>query len=84
MSTLFKFTNPMEYRLSIVAGDNGWWSHLADIAHTFATDVMFTHGKSVQNMSVPVHTVHMESRYNKCLFDERQFNSNVLLFTRHF
>ena len=48
--------------VSIVTGYNGWWSHLADIVHTFATNVMFTHGKSFQhNMYVPVHTVRMES-----------------------
>ena len=49
--------------------------------HTFVTDVVFTHGKSFQHMSVPVHTVRMESRYNNCLFDKRQFYSNLLLIT---
>ena len=67
--------------VSIVTGDNESWSHLADIVHTFATDVMFMHGKCFQHMSVPVHTVGMESCYNKCLFDKRRFDSNVLLFT---
>ena len=50
------------------------------MSHTFATDVVFTHGKSFQYMSVPVHTVCMESRYNNFLFDTRQFDS-LLLFT---
>ena len=45
------------------------------------TDAMFSHGKSFQHMSVPVHAVCMESRYNKCMFDKRQFDSNLLLFT---
>ena len=49
---------------------------LSDIVHTFATDVMFTHGKSFQHLSVPVHTIRMEGRYYKCLFDKRQFDSS--------
>ena len=31
-------------------------------ARNFATDAMFTHGKSFQHMSVPVHTVRIESQ----------------------
>ena len=48
---------------------------------TFATDVVFIHGKSFQHMSV-LHTVLMESCYNNCLFDKLQFDSNLLLFTQ--
>ena len=50
-------------------------------ARNFATDAKFTHGKPFQHMFVPGHTVRIESRYNKCLFDKRQFDSNLLLFT---
>ena len=60
-------------------------SHLADIVHTFVTDVMFTHGKSFRHIHVcsrartlPVHTVRMESRY-KCLFDKR--NSTLIWYS---
>ena len=49
--------------------------------HTFTTDMMFTRGKYFQHMYVTAHTVRMESRYNKCLFDKRQFDSNLVLFT---
>ena len=35
--------------VSIVTGDNGWWSHLADIVHTFETDVVITLGKSFRH-----------------------------------
>ena len=62
----------------IVTGVNGRWSHLPDFVHALATDAMFTHGKSFHRTSVPVRTVHVESRYNKCLFDKRQFNSKFV------
>ena len=45
----------MEYRppscqtVSIVTEHNGWWSHLADIVHTFTTDVVLTFGKSFKH-----------------------------------
>ena len=56
------------------------------ISPTFAScdrqsDMVFEHGKSFQHISVAVHTVRMESHYNNCLFDKRQFDSNLLLFT---
>ena len=33
------------------------------------------------NNHCSVHTIRMESRSNMCLFDKRQFYSNLLLFT---
>ena len=53
--------NSMEYRppnvnldscwqtVSIVTGDTGWYSHLVDIVHTFATDVGVYDGKPFQH-----------------------------------
>ena len=54
---------------------------LSDNVYCNWTGVVFTHGKSLQHMYVPVNTVRMESCYNKCLFDKHRFDSNVLLFT---
>ncbi len=81
-SEVFTNLDSCDQTVYIVTGYNGWWSHRTDIVHTFATDVMFTIGKSFQRISARnVHTVRMESRYNKCLFDKRQFDSNLLLIT---
>ena len=46
-----------------------------------ANAAMFTHGKSFKHMSVHVHTVRLDSHYNKCLFDKPQFKSIVLIST---
>ena len=37
--------------------------------------------REFQHVYVLVHNVRMEKRYNNCLFDKRQYDSNLLLFT---
>ena len=51
---------------------------------TFANDVFMSKLGSLLSVTCrhcSVHTVRMESRSNMCLFDKRQFDSNLLLFT---
>ena len=51
---------------------------------TFASDVFMPKLGSLLFMTCrhySVQTVRMESYFNMCLFDKRQFDSNLLLFT---
>ena len=51
---------------------------------TFASDVFVSKLGSLLSVTCrqcSVHTVRMDSRSSMCLFDKRQFDCNVLLFT---